>query len=421
MSRWNLFRSGLLAGLLVFGGAARSFAYSVLAHEANVDLAWDRAIKPLLLERFPHADAAALSEARAYAYGGSVIQDLGYYPFGNHFFTNVVHYVRSGDFVETLVRDADTLDEFAFALGALSHYAADTVGHPDAVNPSVPLIFPKLGDKYGPRVTYAQSPASHVIAEFSFDVVQVAAGRYAPDAYHRFIGFAVAKPLLERAFRETYNLDLDRIFGTIDLAIGTYRRAISEIIPHLTQVAWHDKHDEIVKVIPAAQERTFVFRMSRAEYERAWGTDYRRPGLLARFVAVVYKLVPKIGPLRPLQFKAPPRQAEQLFVHSLDLSQQRYRSALAMLRRGGGLQIANLDFDTGRRPAHGEYALADRTYADLLDRLSEHHYAGMSTALRDDILRFYGGVDVAPATHDEQSRIKRMRVELAAVGSVPCR
>src|ERR1044071_5530875 len=115
-------------------------AYSVLTHEANIDALWDSGIRPLLARRFPRATAAELKHARAFAYGGSVIQDLGYYPFGSHFFSNLLHYVRSGDFVESMIGDARTVDEYAFALGALAHYASDNTGHPEAVNKSVALI-----------------------------------------------------------------------------------------------------------------------------------------------------------------------------------------------------------------------------------------------------------------------------------------
>src|SRR4029079_19558097 len=127
----------LLVALLVAPKPAR--AYSVLAHEANIDALWEPAIRPLLARRFPHATAAEIRAARAFAYGGSVIQDLGYYPFGNHFFSNLLHYVRSGDFVEALIADAHDVNELAFALGALAHYAADNVGHPEGVNKSLPL------------------------------------------------------------------------------------------------------------------------------------------------------------------------------------------------------------------------------------------------------------------------------------------
>ena len=388
-------------------------AYSVLAHEANVDAAWDDAIKPLLLRRFPRTTPAGLVTAHAYAYGGSVIQDLGYYPFGSRFFSNLVHYVRSGDFVEALIRDARDVNEYAFALGALAHYEADNTGHPIAVNRSVPLMFPKLRAKYGPEVTYVESPAAHVIVEFSFDVVQMAAGAYLPDAYRRFLGFEVARPVLERAFRETYGFDLGDVFLDVDLAIGTYRHAISDIIPKLTEVAWRDKHQEIVKVLPQARRETFVFRLTPQEYEHDFGSKYRKPGLLARFIGIVYKVVPKVGPLRPLQFKTPTPAAEALFADSFKQTRQRYRTALDRLR-AGRLDLDNTDFDTGRRAQYGEYSLADKTYAELIARLADRQFTGVSTSLRAEINRYYGRADRAVAhTSKERKRLAQVRADLA--------
>jgi len=201
----------VIVGTIVFAGLCApkpGEGYSVLAHEANIDALWDSAIKTLLQARFPEATPEQLVQARAYAYGGCVIQDLGYYPFGSRFFSNLLHYVRSGDFVDALIRDAQDIDEYAFALGALGHYAADNSGHPLAVNRAVPLMYPKLKAEFGNTVTYVQSPKSHVLVEFSFDVVQVAAGAYAPEAYHGYIGFKVAKPALERAFLDTYGIEM---------------------------------------------------------------------------------------------------------------------------------------------------------------------------------------------------------------------
>jgi len=216
-------------------------AYSVLAHEANIDALWDTTIAPMLQARFPEATAAEIVEARAYAYGGCVIQDLGYYPFGSHVFSNLLHYVRTGDFVHALISDALDIDEYAFALGALGHYAADNSGHPMAVNRAVPLMYPKLRAEFGDAVTYAQAPKNHVLVEFSFDVVQVAAGAYAPAAYHSYIGFKVAKPALERAFRATYGIEMSDFFLSEDLAIATYRHAVGTTIPEMTKVAWSRK------------------------------------------------------------------------------------------------------------------------------------------------------------------------------------
>ena len=371
-------------------------AYSVLAHESNIDALWQSDIQPLLSRRFPRATQSELEHARAFAYGGAVIQDLGYYPFGSHFFSNLLHYVRSGDFVESMLRNARTVDEYAFAIGALSHYAADNTGHPEAVNRAVAIMFPKLRARYGNAVTYAKSPAKHVMVEFSFDVVQAAAGAYAPDAYHRYIGFEVSKPLLERAFRDVYGLELEDVFAfDEDLAIGTYRHAISGVIPEITRAAWRDKREEIERVMPDAAQERFVFALSREQYERDFGADYRRPGFFARVVAFVFRLVPKIGPLRPLTFEAPTPEAERLFLESLRHTRARFQVSLRALR-DGRLDLANSDFDTGRPSARGEYELADKTYAELVKRFSRRKFAGMPPALQRNIAAYYGTAKAVP-------------------------
>jgi Zinc dependent phospholipase C len=379
----------LAAVLLTTLRASDARAYSVLAHEANIDALWEPAIRPLLARRFPHATRQELLDARAYAYGGSVIQDLGYYPFGSHFFSNLLHYVRSGDFVETMIRDARDVNEYAFALGALGHYTSDNTGHPEAVNKAVALMYPKLREKFGPVVTYVDSPAHHVIVEFSFDIVEVAAGRYVPDTYHRFIGFQVAKPLLERAFLETYGIEMSDVFAGEDLAISTYRHAISELIPELTRTAWRDKHEEIARLRPGVDERAFVYRLTRKDYEREFGADYKRPGYFARFLALIYKVVPKIGPLKPLSFKTPTPEAQKLFEQSFKDTRARFGAALDAVARGR-IDFVNTDFDTGKPTRRGEYALADKTYDELVQRLSKSGSRGVTTALRRNIDAFYG-------------------------------
>src|SRR6185437_8705235 len=109
----------LLALLLLL--PSRASAYAVLTHEELIDLTWQDSIVPLLLSRYPNLTPAELENARAYAYGGCVIQDLGYYPYGDRFFSNLAHYVRSGDFVVALFRNSRNANEMAFAVGALSH------------------------------------------------------------------------------------------------------------------------------------------------------------------------------------------------------------------------------------------------------------------------------------------------------------
>jgi len=388
-------------------------AYSVLAHEATIDALWDSAIAPVLRARFPGVSREQLLEARGYAYGGCVIQDLGYYPFGSQFFSNLLHYVRTGDFIAALIRDAQDVDEYAFALGALSHYATDTDGHPMATNRVVPLMYPKLKQQFGNRVTYAQSPKSHVMVEFSFDVVQVAAAAYAPEAYHSFIGFQVAKALLERAFSDTYGLQMKDVLFNEDLAIGSYRHAIATTIPEMTKVAWSKKHDEIMNVIPGAKKETVVFDLKRGQYEKAFGADYEKPHGFARFLGFIYRLIPKIGPFRTLSFSVPTPEAERLFLDSFAKSKDGFRHSLAAVS-DARLSLVNTDFDTGQPTKRGEYSLADETYDQLLGKLADRAFANVSEDLRSDLVAYYVDLDASRAGTDaDRKRAARIRQQLA--------
>jgi hypothetical protein len=386
-------------------------AYSVLTHEGTVDALWDAEIVPLLRQRFPGLTAAGLVEARSYAYGGSLIQDLGYYPFGSHLFTNLTHYVRTGDFVESLIRGATDANEYAFALGALAHYASDNAGHPLAVNRAVPIVYPKIRAKVGREALYVDSPARHIMVEFAFDVLQVARGAYVAQAYRDRIGFHVAKPLLERAVRETYGIDLDDMLMNVDLAIGTYRYAVGTTIPELTRIAWRDKRKEIEEATPGITEQKFVLPFSRQEYERNFGTKYQKPGFFARVLALVFKIVPKVGPFRPLAFEPLTEEAERLFVDSVSASRARYRTALQALR-ARRLNLPNTDFDTGRPPVLGENRLADETHADLLRKLANKNVIDVPQALRQQLAGFFADSATRHA-HFKRKEATRIREDLA--------
>ena len=357
----------LVIFLLLLAAPASARAYSVLAHEAMIDAVWDTHLAPTLKAKFPDATADALDRARAYAYGGSLIQDLGYYPFGSKLFSNLVHYVRSGDFVEALVRESQTVDEYAFALGALAHYASDTAGHPQAVNRVVPIVYPKLREEFGDEVLYVDSPSRHVMVEFAFDVTQLARGTFRADAYQDFVGFEVATPVLDRAFRATYGLSLEDVFGDVELAIGTYRKAASETIPDITRAAWREKRDEILERNPSLTEEAFVFGLTRQQYEERYGTNYRRPGFFARMVVAIFKVLPKFGPLRPLAFEPLSAETEKMFLASFDAAVARYEAALRETRQGG-LALDNADLDTGQPLQPGRNSLADETLAELAER-----------------------------------------------------
>jgi hypothetical protein len=393
-------------------------AYSVLAHESMVDAAWD-VIVPMLRARYPGADADAIRRARAYAYGGSVLPDMGYYPFGSHFFTDLLHYTRSGDFVDALIRDARDINEYAFALGTLAHYVADSTGHPLGTNRAVPLVYPKLRARFGDEVTYVEDPKRHIMVEFAFDVVQVANGAYLPSAYHDLIGFDVAMDLVERAFRETYGLEVKDVFANTALAVGTFRYAVGTAIPQMTQVAWEKKHDDIEKLSPHVQRGAFVYTFTRREYEKEFGTTYQRPGLFARFLVWVVRIIPKVGPFSALAFKTPTPEAEQLFTDSFKASREKYRMLL-MTVRGNRLDLRNTDFDTGRQTRRGEYTLADDTYAELLSRLTSDKAANVPQAIRADVLRFYADVNPADAKDKKQRKaLVKIQQKLARLNELP--
>jgi len=375
-----------------------SSAYSVLAHEAIVDSAWDEAIKPLLLERFPQATPADLKTAHGYAYGGCVIQDMGYYPFGNKFFSDLVHYVRSGDFVEALLRDSQDLNEYAFALGALAHYAADNEGHRTGTNLAVPLLYPKLRRKYGNVVTYDENPLAHLKTEFGFDILQVAKGRYASDAYRDRIGFQVSKDLLARAFQDTYSLDLDSVLSNYDLAIASYRRGVSQLIPEATKIAWQTKKDEIQQGTPGITRTAFLYRVSRSNYEKQWPGKYEKPGFGTRLLGFFVELIPKVGPFRDLAFKIPTPDAEKLFVASFSNALQNYVQLAKQQGSPSQTALVNDNFDTGTVTGPGQYPLADKTYADLLDRLQKNNFASLSPELRSALLTYYSDLSAPFAT-----------------------
>ena len=402
--------------LLVLVSLSTASAYSVLTHEAIIDSTWDSAIRPLLLKRFAFADPEELTQAHAYAYGGCIIQDLGYYPFGSNFFSDLTHYVRSGDFILYLIRDSQDLNEYAFALGALSHYAADNNGHPMAVNRAVPLFYPKLGLKFGKLVTYADDPFSHGKTEFAFDVFQAAKGRYASAAYKSFIGFQVAKPLLERAFEDTYGMRLEEVFMNVDLAIGSYRRAVGSVLPALTRVAWQIRKQEIRKDAPSVTRKNFLYNLSRSSYEKNWGSTYKRPGIRSKILAFLFRIFPKVGPFRPLDFKRLTPETEQMYMASFNSTIERYRELLSE-QNLGRLKLPNDNLDVGTSTAAGKYRLTDTAYSQLLDKL-HGRYTELPQELRSDILTFYRDLGVPLSTKTNDDDWARLLRELDHLQSV---
>ncbi len=393
----------------IVGCALPSRSYSVLTHEQIIDLAWKDQIRPLLLKRFPQATEDQLKEAHAYAYGGSMVQDMGYYPFGKKYFSDLVHYVRTGDFVGALLDESSDLNEYAFALGALAHYSSDNMGHP-AINEVVAIEFPKLRKKYGNSVTYADDHKAHIRTEFGFDMVQVAKNRYTSDTFHDFIGFEVSKPLLERAFLTVYGLELSDVLGNEDLSIGSFRRAVSKIIPEMTRVALLNRRADLVRDTPNFDQKKFLYRLSRTNYEKHWGKGYRRPGLGSRILAFILRKIPKIGPASALDFKVPIAKTEDIYIKSVNRTTDNYFSLLHQVRDDTP-KFADTDFDTGRKTAAAEYPLADVTYSQLLQDQSKKNFKLMTPELRSNILEFYSNLN-APY-HDKKNHKSWKKTMLA--------
>ncbi len=400
-----------LALLLFLGWPAETAAYAVLSHEAIIDIVWDTNIRRLLLKRFPNATPEELKEAHGYAYGGAIIQDMGYYPHGSFFFSDLAHYVRSGDFILALLRDSADLDGYAFALGSLAHYAADNDGHRIGVNRAVPVLYPKLKKKYGDSVTYEEDKLAHLKTEFGFDVLEIARGRFAPDSYHDFIGFGVSAPLLEQAFQETYGLDLKGVLSDEDKVLGSYRHDVSQVIPKATRIAWTLKKDQIMKDQPGITKNRFLYNLSRASYRKNWGTNYQEPTVGEKILTFFIRILPKVGPLRVLQLRTPTPEAEKMFEASFNATLDRYRQLLNQVGTGQ-LNLPNDNFDTGEVTGPGKYQLNDETHAKLLDRLAQDNFSGASPQVRAELLEFFGHSDAPYAIKRKPKEWAKVQAEV---------
>lgn len=395
--RSRCLRVALLITLTLAPSGTR--AYSVLTHEELIDLAWNDSIRPLLLAKFPNATEHQLVVAHSYAYGGSAVQDMGYYPFGKRFFSNLTHYVRSGDFVAWMLQNARTLDEYAFAIGALSHYLGDSIGHSRAINPATAMAFPKLEHKYGPSVTYGESPHGHIRTEFAFDVQELTNLEFAPPAYLRAVGFRVPRRFLERAFVHTYGFDIRSILGPDRPALRSYRTSVRSFIPKFAEAEVVLHRHSFPSPPDDESYRTFAQRVHRTNYDRRWKHTYKGPGFKAHLLAIVVFLVPKIGAASDLAIKIPTPETQALYFQSVNHTVDVLNQTLHSLSEDADppISLANLDLDTGNRGKLGEYPLADHTYAELLKRLTKERKQVIPLELKRHLLDYY----VHSTEHDE--------------------
>ena len=412
--RFDWLRMVALSLCVLIFFAPNSQAYSVLTHEELIDLAWNDAIRPLLLAKFPGATEAQLRDAHAYAYGGSAIQDMGYYPFGKWFFSDLTHYVRTGDFVAWMLSNARTLDEYAFAIGALSHYVGDSIGHSEAINRATAVEFPKLVNKFGPSITYDESPHGHIRTEFAFDVAELSDGDFPSSAYLEYIGFKVPRRFLERAFEKTYGFDIHEVLGRSRPALRSYKTAVRSFIPALAEAEVVLHRHAFPPHADTEADRIFRERLAKTTFERKWKHTQKGPGFKAHLLAMVVFLVPKIGSASDLAIKIPNEQTYEMYQSSVNHAEDILRDKLHKLRNTGDeVKLANIDLDTGDHVRHGEYPLADATYARLLERLTSRPDRMIPAETKQNIITYYGTIapidEADPKREDQLATLRMMK------------
>ena len=444
----------LLVLMLAMPWHRQAAAYSLLTHEQLIDLAWQGSIVPLLLSRYPNLTAAQLDEARAYAYGGCVIQDIGYYPFGDQSFSDLTHYVRSGDFVVGLFRNAKSADELAFAVGALSHYIGDSIGHPLATNRAVAIEFPKLGQKYGPVVNYAEGQHPHVQTEFAFDVDEIAHHRMAPLRFLRHIGLQVPVQQLALAYYQTYGLSED--FSTRRgrrFNVRAYRFAVHTFIPRIAYAVTllHRSHEPADPTTPAAIAIHNEAAAAAKEYN--WDRYRHKAGFGTYALAGLLFILPKFGPLKLVAIKGPTEATEADYALSVDLSVAILRRTLArftppppgstpsglptpppddLFRESTRLDpdalmrssdprhpLPNRDLDTGHVVVPGGYSLTDYTYALLLHRIAQQPARPIPPGIKEEILAYYANPAAPIITKKDPAKWAQVQADLVTLAAMP--
>jgi hypothetical protein len=390
--------------------------YSVLTHEEIIDLTWADSIRPLLLRLYPNLTPEQLRDAHAYAYGGCVIQDLGYYPSGKPIFSDLLHYVRTGDFIRALFRDSKGPNDVAFAIGALSHYFGDTIGHPDAVNLAVGQSFPKLAAKYGPNVNYAEGQHQHVRNEFAFDVNDIAKHRLAPEKYLNHIGFAVPIPLLTRAFYDTYGLDLGKVLMQKHPNLHGYRYAVRTLLPRVAYAENLLYRKRFPPDAPSPALDEFKSQIAALALADNWNSYRRHAGVGTHLLAGFLFILPKVGALSDLSLRGPTPSAEQDYVNSLMHTADMLRQTIVTATKSDGLP--NLDLDTGLEVRPGTYSLEDYTYADLLHQMTRDPSSPIPFGVKRDLLAYFADPAAAVYISRDPKRLAQVTADLPILQTI---
>ncbi len=445
--RFNRLRNvALILLLLLMCGSRLAAAYSLLTHEQLIDLTWNDSIIPLLKSRYPNLTPTELDRARSFAYGGCVIQDLGYYPFGDSFFSDLTHYVRTGDFVLALFRNAHNVNELAFAVGALSHYIGDSIGHSQATNRAVALQFPKLAARYGPSVNYAEGRHQHVQVEFAFDIDQIAKHRVAPLGYLRHIGIRVPTHQLALAFYQTYGVTDDFAAGARHkFNVSEYQVATRKFIPRVAYAVTLMNHGHEVAEPDTADAKEIEKESAEAATLYDWAAYRKRAGFETHLIAGALWVLPKVGPLAMVAIKGPSQAAEADYMHSLITATTVLRNRLALFTPADARKaqpasttvstvalgpdalgsadpkhpLPNRDLDTGQVVKPGGYLLTDQTYAELLHRLTRDSNQPIPPGIKTDVQAYYSDADAPITTKRKPRAWAQVQADLKTLAAMP--
>jgi hypothetical protein len=411
---------------LLLASSEQADAYGVLTHQQLIDQSWTAITVPVLLSRYPSLSPEQLRRAHAYAYGGCAIQDLGYYPFGNSFFSDLTHYVRSGDFVWSLFRNAHSADELAFAIGALTHYLGDSIGHSEATNPAVAIEFPKLAARYGPSVDFARGKIEHNRVEFAFDIYQLANRHLAPSEYLHYIGLEAPRQQLLAAFRDTYGFELRDILGLYRTALRTYRFGARSFLPAFARAEALLHRRRFPPDAPGPELALYERRVAELAREAEWARLRKKPGIGTHLLAVLVVIVPKIGPIKMLAIKGPTVETRKSYLDSVNNCTAALALVLGQLAAPGGgtlhaALLPNRDLDTGAPVVPGGYPLTDQTYAKLLGRITKDPMKVVPDGLKQDILRYYADPASPISTKRNPKKWARIEEQLQRLSTMPTR
>jgi hypothetical protein len=179
----------------------------------------------------------------------------------------------------------------------------------------------------------------------------------------------------------------------------------------MTKVALQTHKKELIREVPNFARKKFLYRLSRSEYNKEWGKTYSKPGLGTRILAVIFRIIPRIGPFKGLGFNNPTPKTEDLYIKSIDTTVDRYRAFLEEVRTGK-LALPDCDFDSGNPTKAAEYSLTDEAYANLLAALTERKFDRATPELRDNILGFYSDLSLPVETKKDPARWQAVLADL---------